>query len=268
MQAIEIGETRAARRPHVLDQAAGLRRMLAARGMRILPVLDAEGGAREASAAVALAASLVEQGSRVLIADQTPGAVARHLGLRTRYELSHVMDGDKDWNQVVLPGPEGIMVLPAGRGLARISDHAGARALLDELYRLPAEPDVLILNISSAEAAECLLGNEADGDWLVVFSCHPSGLVPAYRSIKQLARVAMPRAVHALACDAPDPGRAENAFGSLAAASSRFLGLDLRYAGELPEAKRRGAPKPASLPRALAAGIEEWRLMRHAPNLS
>jgi len=253
---------------HGHDQAAGLRKLLAARGMRILPLFGATGGAHQAATAAALARGFAELGCRVLIADQSPGALAQEFGLRTRYELSHVLDGDKDWRQVVASAGHGIAVLPAAKGLARIADQATAALVLSALAALPQGPDVLLLNLARPDAAHWLT---AEADWLTLFSARPSGLVPAYRTIKALARVAHPRAVRVLACHASEQQRAYEAFGTLAAAVARFLRLDMHYAGELPQglAPRGAHPYPGAWQRAplslrqLAGGMDAWHLASH-----
>jgi len=260
---------------HGHDQASGLRKLLAPRGMRILPLFGATGGAHQAATAAALARGFAELGCRVLIADQSPGALAQEFGLRTRYELSHVLDGDKDWQQVVVSGGDGIAVLPAAKGLARIADESSAGLVLSALAALPEAPDVLLLNLARPDAAHWLT---AEADWLTLFSARPSGLVPAYRAIKTLARVARPRSVRVLTCHAVDEQRALEAFGTLAAAVARFLHLDMHYAGELPPGLHRqglaprgphpyqGARQAAPLSlRQLAGGMDGWQLASHVP---
>jgi flagellar biosynthesis protein FlhG len=236
--------------------------MLAPRPVRVLPLLGATGAPHQSLAAAALARGFAELGLEVLVADQSPGGVAQEFGLRARYELSHVIDGHKDWAQVLMSGAPGISLLPATRGLARMADAAAADALVAALAALPARPDLVILNLARAEAAQWLVDDAAD--WLVLFSCRPSGLVPAYRAVKSLAHVARPGALRTLACHAADEPRARDAFGVLASAGARFLGLDMQYTGLLPELDTRRGAGAASL-RALAARAEGWRLAGHAP---
>src|SRR4051812_6933210 len=118
MQALSMGA--------VQDQAAGLRRLLAPRAMRVLPLLGATGATHQACTAAALARGLSDVGCRVLIADESHGEVAQDLGLRARFELSHVIGGDKELARVVMAASDSIAVLPAARGLARIGDAATA----------------------------------------------------------------------------------------------------------------------------------------------
>jgi len=124
------------------DQAQGLRRLFAHRRARLLGVV----GAGATGLVLEIAAALAARSERVLLLDATCGEAAAALGLAARYELRHVMAGDRTLADVALGGPAGLVVLPAHRALATLAVlQPDAERLLDALA-LAVEPvDVPLL---------------------------------------------------------------------------------------------------------------------------
>jgi flagellar biosynthesis protein FlhG len=247
------------------DQAAGLRRMLAPRALRVLPVTGAASDLDQARITAQLAMQLAGSGRQVIVVDQSCGAAAAHWGLRARYELSHVLCGDRTWNQVLLEAPGGVVVLPAARGLARLDTEAARKQLFSQLYALPIRPDIVLLNLASVSEGGMLA--DPLGDWLFVASAGAGGLMPAYGQIKRLASWVRPRRLQVLVEGAHDAQDAQIAFGNLAATARRFLDLDLSFCGNVQRARARHTPLdevPGAL-RQLATDVDAWRLRSYAP---
>jgi len=252
----------------VADQAAGLRRMLAPRRLRVLPVTGAANEQDQARIVTQLAGLLTASGRQVLLIDQTGGSAAAHWGLRARYELSHVLCGDRTWGQVLLEGPGGALVLPAARGLARLDTDGARQQLLSQLYALPPRPDIVLLNLASVPEGGALA--DPLGDWLFVATAGAGGLMPAYGQIKRLASWVRPRRLQVLVDGAEDAQDAQIAFGNLAATARRFLDLDLSFCGNVQAAVARHAAAdavPGAL-RQLASDMDLWRLRSYVPAVS
>lgn len=247
------------------DQAAGLRRLLAPRGLRVLPISGAASDRDQARIVAQLAALLASCGRRVIVLDQSPGAIAATWGLRARYELSHLLSEDRSWEQVLLDGPQGVVVLPAGRGLVQIDTEHARNDLLSQLYALPMEPDVVLLNLSRTE--RCGMLADPQGDWLFVASAGAGGLMPAYGQIKRLAASVRPQRLQVLVDGAQDAADGHVAFGNLAATARRFLDLDLYFCGNIQRDRAQFATQdacPQAL-RRLVADLDGWRLRSHVP---
>ncbi len=107
--------------PEFEDQAAGLRRLFARRGVRMLPVL-VPGERCEARAVwlTKLAEGFARHGSRTLVVDAARVQVAAAIGLRARYDLAHAQRGECAIGAALLDAAPGLAVLPAARAL----DHA------------------------------------------------------------------------------------------------------------------------------------------------
>jgi flagellar biosynthesis protein FlhG len=252
----------------VLDQAAGLRRMLAPRGLRVLPVTGAASDIDQARVTAQLATLLAASGRQVIVIDQSCGAASAHWGLRARYDLSHVLCGDRTWNQVLMEGPGGVVVLPAARGLAKLDTERERHHLLSQLYSLPMRPDIVLLNLAASGEGGILA--DPLGDWLFVASAGAGGLMPAYGQIKRLATWVRPHRLQVLVEGAHDTEDVQAAFGNLAATARRFLDLDLKYCGNVQRARARQTAMdavPGAL-RQLATDVDAWRLRSYVPEVA
>jgi flagellar biosynthesis protein FlhG len=168
-----------------MDQAAGLRRMQQeAQGARILPVF----GPRERVAAlVHLAAAAAISGSRVLILDATRGEMAPAFGLSARYELIHVIEGEKTLAEAALRAPSGVRVLPAARGLQMLANFGGAGLdLFEDIARAAAPVDLILVNAEPGPATP-LLQLPGRNEALLVALPGDDAIAAAMGRIRQLA---------------------------------------------------------------------------------
>lgn len=208
-----------------VDQATGLRRLFTRGGSCLLGVAGAGGTA----VTLDLAAALTQLGHRVLVLDRTSGEAAIALGLKGRYELAHVLDGERPLATVLLEGPEGICVLPASRGLERVARLRGDwRERLGELLAPLAEPFGIWLVNGLPPAGG------ADATVLLVATPTPKAITDTYAQIKALARAPKRPQLRIVIDRAKSESAALTAYTSVADAAHRFLSARLDYCGHLP----------------------------------
>lgn len=247
------------------DQAAGLRRLLEPRVLRVLPLCGTASAVDQARVATRLAAAFGRSGRQVVIVDQSRGAIAAEFRLRARYELAHFLAGDRDWSRVLLRGPNGVLVLPAARGLRDLPDHNAELELMDHLYRLPAAPDLLVVN-QAGTSDDCRLADNRC-DRLFIAQTGPGGMMPAYREIKRLASRSRLSQVRILLNGAASPAHAQECFGILSSAARRFLGLDLSYCGSIAAGEQQFGSSEgiAGAVSELAVAADNWALREFRP---
>lgn len=223
------------------DQADGLRKIFAQQSTRVLPLL-APGG-NQGGLSASLAAALVECGREVLVVDVTRGEVPRALGLRSRYELAHVVSGDKTLKDVVLSPGKGLRIVPAARALS------GAANLGEWLAALAGEldphPDWIVLH------HDMPLGS-LEGDVLVAATPLTETLRRTYSELKR-----MPRSggrLRLLVNGTADEAGARNLHRALDEAAQRFIGASIDWAGFVP---KEGATQAWTH---LAAALDSWQL--------
>jgi flagellar biosynthesis protein FlhG len=259
-------------RNHVGDQAAGLRRMLRAPVLRVVPVMGGRDAAQRAGTIVNLATAAAMDRNEVIVLDQSKGDVARALGLKARFELMHLLDGDMEFGEVALNGPQGVRVLPAARGLAVLAEQGGqASALFSAFTRIERPADLILINADDATTVPALMP-VTDGELLLLASPAADAITGAYALIKQLVRTSGLASYRMLVGDVVDPGDAQAVAQNMAAVTRRFLSARMTYGGFIPrdqplrQAERAGIPVVCSAPqsasaqayRRIAAGMPDW----------
>lgn len=210
-----------------LDQASGMRRLFGRRAAQWSLAITGAGGT---TVTLNLASALARQGQRVLILDRSRGEAATALGLSARYELAHVLDGDKTLREVLLEGPEGITLLPAARGLARCNAEGATREHLANGLGPDAAPfDVWLVNGLPPPAEP---GRETD--LLLVAAPTQESITRAYTLLKEIAREGVGQRFRLVVDRAPSESAALATYRNVADAARRFLCAQLDYCGYLP----------------------------------
>ena len=213
------------------DQAAGLRALFVRQRPDVIVAFG--GAASQASLLAALARNLASEGSGVLLIDGSAGLAAAQLGVSCRYELGHVLAGDKDLEQVVRVIEPGLTLLPALRGLdllAELPADAAKRAR-QQFARMfdkkGAGVDAILINSKALSATRALNAFSARAHLLLVMETGVSGLKTAYQEIKALA-VAHDVASIDVVLSGPARGAASlHVFERLKATAFEFLGVTL-----------------------------------------
>lgn len=231
---------------HGDDQALGLRRLFTPVGTRLAAVIAAE-GERPVPAALAVARAAEANGAACLVIDATHGEVASALGLAARYDLRHAVLGDRSLDDVVVPGPGRLRVLPAARGFADLvrAPHGPRRmARLAEQTGIAGGWIVVAADAAhAAEVARLCAGFEVG----VACRLGARGRTAAYALMKRLAADADVAAFRLLVGGA---AREAQAAPQLARVAQRFLGVPVAYGARVADARRLAASLPSwSCPR-------------------
>ena len=255
------------------DQAAGLRRLLGNIGPRVLPVAGGADGQERAAVVVELAVAAGAQGYSVVVLDQSRGNVARMLGLRPRYELHHLLSGEKQFDEVALETVSGIRLVPAARGIAELaSQPAHAMSFFHAFARLDRPANLVILNIedplTAAELMPCV-----DAEVLLVANASNASITGAYAHVKQMVLARGIVNYRVLICGVDDECESRRAFEKLAATAGRFLRARLNLGGLVPSsrhlggASKNGDKAPAARAfQQLVAGLPAWNLFESSVN--
>jgi flagellar biosynthesis protein FlhG len=216
------------------DQAAGLRRLFGREQLQVIVLGGA--GAAKVSVAVNLAVALTEQGRRVMLMDGGVGALASALGLSSRYELAHVIAGDKRLADVLLAGPKRIHVLPAARALEQLDALSPEEAsrLRHEFLRLRHPIDTLIVNARPLGAGKAVDAFQGRAKVLMVVSEGAASVTGAYREIKALSLANGMREFDVVIGAIDNAQGAAAVYTNIAEAAQRFLSVKLNFRGFIP----------------------------------
>lgn len=218
------------------DQAAGLRRMLARTTMRVLPLVSVLERTAQARLAVHLAAAYSHLGNRVVIVDASRGDVAGVMNLKPRYELLHLLQGEKEFGEVALEGPDALRLVPAARGIESMeqADDEGWTGFFGAFTGLSDAPDLVLLNCAPGEAHAACRAAAGDHEVVLALDAHPESVTAAYSLIKASLRSDGQRRYRLVFADLPADADAGTLAARMIDAGQRFLGADLRDGGSLP----------------------------------
>jgi flagellar biosynthesis protein FlhG len=206
-----------------------------ATGGTIVAITSGKGGVGKTNVVLNLAASLARLGNRVgiLDADFGLGNVDVLLGLSPQFHLGHYLSGEKSLDEVVVEGPHGVRIIPAGNGIRALT-HLGKgqwKKIEGALKKISAELDFLLIDTGagiSDNVIELLLMAERV---LVVTSFDPAAVVDAYAVIKILTGEAPSKEIGVIVNSTRNADEAQNVFRQLDVAASKFLRRTLRFFG-------------------------------------
>ena len=234
------------------DQAAGLRSLFARRRPSLLIVAGSD--PRKAAVALHFAREAAAGLRATVLIDGTAGQVAIACDQACRYELAHVLAGDKTLDDVLRALTPCLLLLPAARALsrfgsftaeeeARLSD-AFSTGIVQALVAAGAGETQVDLVVVHAEAAQAVRAVEAfgrDARVVIVASDQATSLRGAYAEMKSLAQQQGIENFEIVVPREDDEASTGVAFANLANAARRFLDIELTDGGTvlLP-------PKPAA----------------------
>ncbi|HEX5793970.1 MAG TPA: AAA family ATPase, partial [Rheinheimera sp.] len=161
------------------DQANGLRKMNK-QMVKVISVTGGKGGVGKTNVTLNLAMSLAQLGKRVLVLDADLGLANCDvmLGLRVEKNLSHVLAGEAELDDVIIDGPFGIKIIPATSGSQNMTELAPAEhaGLIRAFSELQTPVDVLLVDTAAGISDMVLSFSRASQDVMVVVCDEPSSI--------------------------------------------------------------------------------------------
>ena len=234
--------------PAPSDQAGDLRRLVEARrqevrrhcgnGPRTVAVLSGKGGVGKSNLALALTCALADSGNRVVLLDADLGMANIDLlcGIGGRFNLSHVVDGSRRLDEVVVPLEENVEILPGGSGLKDLADldDTELSGVIDSLGLLEDRADIVILDTGAGIHKGVLAFALAADTTILVTTPEPTSVRDAYGVLKSLEGASPEGKELLLVVNmAGSGGEAREVAGRILTASHQFLGRSPVYLGHV-----------------------------------
>jgi flagellar biosynthesis protein FlhG len=226
-----------------VDQADSLRQ-LAASGkiakapLKVYAVTSGKGGVGKTNITANLAVTAARAGKRVLIIDADLGLanIEIVLGVKPRYHLGDLLDGGRSIDEVLVEGPAGVMLLPAGSGvqsLTQLSDQQKLR-FVDALEPIEEMFDLVFIDSGAGIGENVLFFVGAAQEAILVVNPEPTSLVDAYAVVKVLSQKAGVQTFNVIINPVVDELAARGVFQKLTTVTSRFLEAKVRHLGYVP----------------------------------
>ncbi len=231
----------------VMDQGATLRMLRAsaasrenpyAQGLRSIAVTSGKGGVGKTSIVVNLAFLLSQMGVRVLVLDADMGLanIDVVLGLSPENTLKDFLAGTCELREVLLEGPGGMKILPAGSGVWELTDlnQQQRLSLIGAVNALREEHDLLLIDTAAGVSSNVLQFNAIAEEVMIVVTPEPTSITDAYAVIKLMFTRYRRRSFLTLVNGARMARDARETFQGLNGVVERFLQFSLTELGSLP----------------------------------
>jgi flagellar biosynthesis protein FlhG len=216
--------------------------MLGRQDPRVITLVSGGKGTGKTTAALNLSTALAAGGRSVLLLDENHGGlnVAAMLGARTTADLDDAIRGGRMLEQCLLPGPEGLMVLPAGRGVQSLAgiDDAGKARLGEGFARIGATLDFIVVDTAPGAASRLLPLAHPDQESILVAGADASRQTEAYGMVKLLQRDLNRRRLSLLISKVATEAEGQLAFRNIAAVAQRYLKSEVNHLGSVARERR------------------------------
>jgi len=207
---------------------------------RVICITSGKGGVGKTNVTTNLAYCLARRGQRVLLldADLNLANIDVLLGLTPKYNLQHVLAGEKRLADVLVEGPGKISILPASSGILEMAElsESQRRFFLDEMEVLGRGIDYMLVDTAAGINNNVVYFNLAAQERVVLLSPEPTSLTDAYALIKVLSGRYDVRRFRVLVNQVENEKEALVVFRKLSIVAERFLDtVSLDYLGFLPQ---------------------------------
>jgi flagellar biosynthesis protein FlhG len=208
------------------------------RPVEVIAVASGKGGVGKTNVSVNLATSLAANGDSVMLMDADLGLanVDLMLGLRPEYNLSHVMSGERNLEEVIVEGPGGIKIVPASSGIKQMAELAPAEhvGLIRAFSELTFDLDVLIVDVAAGISDSVISFSRAAHEVIVVVCDEPASLTDAYALMKVLNGEHGVTRFQILCNMTHSAQEGRDLYAKLLAVTDRYLDATLNYMGSVP----------------------------------
>ena len=205
----------------------------------VYSITSGKGGVGKTAVTANLAYSLAKLGKKVLILDADLGLANIDVvfGLTPMYNLNHFFSGEQDLDSILVDGPLGIKILPAGSGIQnfiRLDSHQKMR-LLDGLDSMHNSFDYVLIDTEAGISENVTYFNTAAQEILVVTTPEPTAITDAYALMKLLSTKYHEKHFNLVVNQIQHEDEALDVYRKLTMVSNRYLDISIDFLGSVPE---------------------------------
>lgn len=265
---------------HMVDQAEGIRNMK--KPVRVIAVASGKGGVGKTNVSVNIGIALSQMGQRVVLMDADMGLanIDILLGVYPKFNLSHVISGEKTLNEVMIDGPGGLRIIPGASGIQKMSElnTIEQASIIYAFSEIDNDIDVLIVDTAAGISASVVNFARACQEVIVVVCDEPTSLTDSYAFIKLLNRDYGLSNFHIITNMVKTTQQGTALFNKLNKVTDSYLDVSLKFAGVIPyddylrKSVQKQTPVIIGYPRStssvalktIAANINKWPIRSQA----
>jgi flagellar biosynthesis protein FlhG len=211
---------------------------------KVLAITSGKGGVGKTNISANLAICLAASGKKVLLidADLSLGNLDIVMGVHSKYNISHLLNGQRSIEEIIYTGPEGLGIICGASGLEDLAniDEFRRHRLLRELSRLQNDFDVIVIDtaagISKLVIGFCLAADHV----LLVTTPEATAMTDAYAMIKVLIINRFARRISLIVNMASTVVEGKRTYRQIANVAKQFLNTHIYDAGVLLRDERLG----------------------------
>jgi flagellar biosynthesis protein FlhG len=204
---------------------------------RVISVTSGKGGVGKTNIVANLGFAFAQLGKKVLIldADLGLGNLDVLLGLAPKFNLSHVILGEKSVNDIIVEGPGKMLILPASSGIQELTQLTQNQKvkILSELDQLIGAVDILFIDTAAGISSNVMDFNVTAHEIIVVVSPEPTSITDAYALMKVLSLKYAEKCCKVIVNLAGTSQQGREVFRQLNMVTERFLDMNLDYLGSV-----------------------------------
>jgi flagellar biosynthesis protein FlhG len=205
---------------------------------RLIAVASGKGGAGKTNVSVNLAVAFARLGGRSMLVDCDMGLAnaAILLGMPSAWTIGDLLAGRCGVEDLLQRGPAGLHFLPghSGTGSGSTLSAAERGRLMEALQPYAARFDHIVIDTGGGIDASSLALVAAADTPLIVLTPEPTSFVDAYAMVKALSVSHGTPSFEIIVNMAPHDVAARTLFDKFRAIVTRFIDVDLTYAGAIP----------------------------------
>lgn len=208
---------------------------------RVFAVTSGKGGVGKTAVVANVAVLLARMGKRVLILDADLGLANIDVvfGLAPTYNLNHFFSGEQELDAILVEGPRGIKILPAGSGVQRFTrlDAHEKMRLLEALDAMHNDFDFVLIDTEAGISENVTYFNTAAHEILVVTTPEPTAITDAYALMKLLSTQYHEKHFNLIVNFIRNEEEALDVYRKLTMVANRYLDISIDYIGSIPRDK-------------------------------
>ena len=205
----------------------------------VYSITSGKGGVGKTAVVANLAYVLASMGKRVLILDADLGLANIDVvfGISPTFNLNHFFTGEEDLQGIMVDGPLGIKILPAGSGIqnfTNLDSHQKMR-LLDGLDAMQNHFDFVLIDTEAGISENVTYFNTAAQEILVITTPEPTAITDAYALMKLLSTQYHEKNFNLVVNQIQNEDDALDVYRKLTMVANRYLDISIDYLGSIPD---------------------------------
>ncbi|MEJ2102620.1 MAG: MinD/ParA family protein [Desulfobacterales bacterium] len=204
---------------------------------RVIAVTSGKGGVGKTNIVANLGFAFSRLGQKVLIldADLGLGNLDVLLGLAPKYNLSHVIAGEKSIEEIIVEGPGQMLILPASSGIQELTQLTQSQKIqiLRELDEVIDSVDIFLIDTAAGISSNVMDFSVTAHEIIVVASPEPTSITDAYALMKVLSLKYAEKCCKIIVNQAGTPQQGREVFRQLNLVAERFLDMTIDYLGSV-----------------------------------